>query len=70
MKYEKMFSLFLSVIMIFVISTSFADIDAADYPAVVPGVDLGGADVKIMDYWSGNGGRSSNPTEEQQATYA
>ena len=39
------------------------------YPEVVPGIDLGGATIYILDYWSGDGARAAEPTEEQQAQY-
>ena len=39
------------------------------YPEVVPGIDFGGATVTIYDYWSGEGKRAEEPTEEQQAQY-
>jgi len=41
----------------------------AEYPAKVEGIDFGGAEVQILDYWSGDGARAENPTEEQQAQY-
>ena len=40
------------------------------YPEVVEGIDFGGAEVMILDYWSGDGARAENPTEEQAAQYA
>ncbi len=39
------------------------------YPEIVPGIDLGGKTVTIYDYWSGDGARAEEPTEEQQAQY-
>lgn len=42
----------------------------AEYPAKVEGIDFGGAEVQILDYWSGDGARAADPTEEQAAQYA
>ena len=39
------------------------------YPAVKEGLDFGGKTVTIYDYWSGDGARVAEPTEEQQAQY-
>ena len=41
----------------------------AEYPEKVEGIDFGGKEVYILDYWSGEGARAENPTEEQQAQY-
>ena len=30
----------------------------AEYPAVVEGIDFGGAEVQVLDYWSGDGART------------
>ena len=38
-------------------------------PATGEVYDLGGATVTIYDYWSGDGARAAEPTEEQQAQY-
>ena len=42
---------------------------AEGYPEKVEGIDFDGAEVQILDYWSGDGARAENPTEEQQAQY-
>ena len=42
----------------------------AEYPAKVDGIDFGGAEVQILDYWSGDGARVENPNDEQAAQYA
>jgi len=41
----------------------------AEYPEKVDGIDFEGKTVLILDYWSGDGARAENPTEEQQAQY-
>lgn len=43
---------------------------SAEYPEVVEGIDFGGQTIYIYDYWSGDGARSDNPSEEQAAQYA
>ena len=42
----------------------------AEYPEPVEGIDFGGQTIYIYDYWSGDGARVENPTDEQAATYA
>ncbi len=42
----------------------------AEYPAKVDGIDFGGAEVQVLDYWSGDGARVENPNDEQAAQYA
>ena len=43
--------------------------DAEDYPAVVEGIDFGGATLYINPYWAPPG-RSENPTEDEEKQYA
>ncbi len=64
---KKLVALLLAVLML---TASFAMAEAPEgYPAVVEGIDLGGKTVTIYDYWSGDGARAEEPTEEQQAQY-
>ena len=42
---------------------------AEGYPEKVDGIDFDGAEVQILDYWSGDGARVENPNEQQQAQY-
>ncbi len=42
--------------------------DDSGYPAIIEGLDFGGAEVYIYDWYS-TGTRSENPTEEEQLTY-
>ena len=60
------------VLAAMLLSVSFAALAEAPegYPAVVEGIDFGGAEVQVLDYWSGEGARVENPTEEQAAQYA
>ena len=62
---KKLVALLLSAMMLCVCCAALAE-----YPAVVEGIDFGGAEVLILDYWSGDGARNANPTEEQAAQYA
>ncbi len=41
-----------------------------DYYPIVQGVDFGGTEVHIIDWWSGDGDRSENPTAGEAAQYA
>jgi hypothetical protein len=62
---KKLVALLLSAMMLCVCCAALAE-----YPAVVEGIDFGGAEVQVLDYWSGDGARNANPTEEQAAQYA
>ena len=39
------------------------------YPEIVPGIDFGGAEVFIYDYWTADDSRKDDPNEEEQAQY-
>ena len=65
---KKLVAMILALMMLLV--SAFAMAEAGEgYPAVVEGIDFGGATVTIYDYWSGLGERVADPTEEQQAQY-
>ena len=63
---KKLVALLLAVMMLSAMALAEAP---EGYPAVVEGIDFGGATVTIYDYWSGPGERVAEPTEEQQAQY-
>ena len=64
---KKLVALVLAAMML---CASFAMAEVPEgYPEIVPGIDFGGATVTIYDYWSGDGARAAEPTEEQQAQY-
>ena len=63
---KKLVALLLAVMMLSAMALAEAP---EGYPAVVEGIDFGGATVTIYDYWSGEGKRAEEPTEEQQAQY-
>ena len=63
---KKLVALLLAVMMLSAMALAEAP---EGYPAVVEGIDFGGASVTIYDYWSGAGERAAEPTEEQQAQY-
>lgn len=64
---KKLVALVLAAMMLCA-SIAFAEAPEG-YPEVKEGIDFGGATVTIYDYWSGNGDRATEPTEEQQAQY-
>lgn len=64
---KKLVALVLAAMMLCA-SIAFAEAPEG-YPAVKEGLDFGGKTVTIYDYWSGNGDRVAEPTEEQQAQY-
>jgi len=63
---KKLVALLLAVMMLSAMALAEAP---EGYPEVVPGIDLGGATITILDYWSGDGARAAEPSEEQQAQY-
>lgn len=63
---KKLVALLLAVMMLSAMALAEAP---EGYPEVVEGIDFGGATVTIYDYWSGDGARVAEPTEEQQAQY-
>ena len=63
---KKLVALLLAVMMLSAMALAEAP---EGYPAVVEGIDFKGATVTIYDYWSGDGARVAEPTEEQQAQY-
>jgi len=65
---KKIMALVLAAMMLLGCCSALAEAPEG-YPAVVEGIDFGGAEVQILDYWSGEGARAENPTEEQQAQY-
>ncbi|MBO7662534.1 MAG: extracellular solute-binding protein [Clostridia bacterium] len=65
---KKVLALVLAAMMLLVCCGALAEAPEG-YPAVVEGIDFGGADVTIYDYWSGEGARKTDPTEEEQLQY-
>ena len=65
---KKLVALLLAAMML---CASFAAIAEAPegYPAVIEGLDFGGASVTFYDYWSGDGARQAEPDEPTQAQY-
>ncbi|MBQ2930667.1 MAG: hypothetical protein IJD99_10675 [Clostridia bacterium] len=63
---KKLVALLLAVMMLSAMALAEAP---EGYPEVKEGIDFGGATVTIYDYWSGDGARAAEPTEEQQAQY-
>ena len=67
---QNMIALILTVLcLLIMLCTISAGADVPEgYPAIIEGLDFGGADVYIYDWWS-TGERVENPTEEQQRQY-
>jgi len=63
---KKLVALLLAVMMLPIMALAEAP---EGYPEVKEGIDFGGATVTIYDYWSGDGARKADPTEEEQAQY-
>ncbi|MBQ6959985.1 MAG: hypothetical protein IJP78_03290 [Clostridia bacterium] len=66
---KKLVALLLSAMMLCACCAALAEVPEG-YPEVVPGIDFGGAEVLILDYWSGDSYKVANPSEQQLATYA
>ncbi len=65
---KKIMALVLAAMMLLACCSALAEAPEG-YPAVKEGIDFGGADVTIYDYWSGEGARKEDPTEEEQLQY-
>ena len=65
---KKIMALVLAAMMLLACCSALAETPEG-YPAVVEGIDFGGASVWIADYWTGSRDRVAEPTEEQQAQY-
>ena len=66
---KKIMALVLAAMMLLACCSALAEAPEG-YPAVKEGIDFGGADVTIYDYWSGEGARKEDPTEEEALQYA
>ena len=64
---KKLVALLMAAMMLMVCCAALAE---DGYPEKVEGIDFGGAEVQILDYWSGDGARDENPNEQDAATYA
>lgn len=65
---KKLVALLLAAMMLCVSFAALAEAPEG-YPAVVEGIDFGGAEVVIYDYWTADDTRKEEPTEEEQAQY-
>ena len=65
---KKIMALVLAAMMLLACCSALAEAPEG-YPEVKEGIDFGGADVTIYDYWSGEGARKTDPTEEEQLQY-
>ena len=65
---KKLFALLLAVMMLLTSVAALAEAPEG-YPAVVEGIDFGGAEIFIYDYWTASAERKADPNEEEQAQY-
>ncbi len=65
---KKLVAMLLSLMMLLVCVSAFAEAPEG-YPEIAPGVDFGGAEIFIYDYWTASAERVAEPTDEQQAQY-
>ena len=64
---KKLLAMLLAALMLLACVSAFAE--EAEYPEVVEGIDFGGADIYIYDYWTPTEERQAEPSEETQAQY-
>ncbi|MBR1820621.1 MAG: hypothetical protein IJ769_03255 [Clostridia bacterium] len=64
---KKLLAMLLAALMLLACVSAFAE--EAEYPEVVEGIDFGGADIYIYDYWTASADRKAEPTEEEQDQY-
>ena len=65
---KKLFALLLAAMMLLTCTSVLAEAPEG-YPEVKEGIDLGGAEVFIYDYWTASADRKADPNEEEQAQY-
>ena len=66
---KKIMALVLAAMMLLACCSALAEAPEG-YPEVKEGIDFGGADVTIYDYWSGEGARKEDPTEEEALSFS
>jgi len=59
----------LMAIMMLLASTSVLAEAPEGYPEIKEGVDFGGAEIFVYDYWTASADRKEDPNEEEQAQY-
>ncbi len=65
---KKLVAMLLSLMMLLVCVGACAEAPEG-YPEIVPGIDFGGQQIYIYDYWTASAERVAEPTDEQQAQY-
>jgi len=67
---KKLVAMLLSLMMLLACMPVLAESELPEgYPAIVEGIDFGGADLYIYDYWTASEERKEDPNEEEQAQY-
>ena len=66
---KKLLALVLAAIMLAACTVVLAEDAESLYPEKVDGIDFGGQQIYVYDYWTANADRVAEPTEEQQAQY-
>ena len=65
---KKLVAMLLSLMMLLACANVLAEAPEG-YPEIKAGVDFGGAQIYIYDYWTASADRVAEPTDEQQAQY-
>ena len=65
---KKLFALLLAAMMLLTSVAALAEAPEG-YPEVVEGIDFGGAQIYVYDYWTASADRKAEPNEEEQAQY-
>ena len=63
---KKLVALVLAAMMLLACMPVLAEVPEG-YPEVVPGIDFGGAEVFIYDFWTADDTRKEEPNEEEEA---
>ncbi len=65
---KKLVALMMALMMLLACTPVLAEAPEG-YPEIKEGIDFGGAEVTIYDYWTASDERKAEPTEEEQAQY-
>ena len=65
---KKLLALLLAAMMLCVSVAALAEAPEG-YPEVKEGIDFGGAEIYVYDYWTASAERKADPNEEEQAQY-
>jgi len=65
---KKLVALLMAIMMLLACTSVLAEAPEG-YPEIKEGVDFGGAEIFVYDYWTASADRKADPNEEEQAQY-